>query len=247
MAARKLEMILNDEAGSFAPFSGHLLIATTDGAIEEAYLLHDLKNYLQSIGSALNILHRSRGATDVGLPAQALTVARAAIERARRVILTLTERRIADEDPGGVKVDALLRGMLPLLEVVMGEDVDVHLACGAPDVPLSYAARHVENAVVNLALNARAAMPNGGRLDVASAVISDPKRPILRISVRDSGLGMEPGIRRLVEGNSLEPRVDGSGGLGLASIRAFARAASGSVEVESEVGRGTTISLHLPL
>jgi signal transduction histidine kinase len=228
----------------------NILIATRDGAVDEAYLLHDLKNHLQVIGSALNIVQRGikSGAPDLG--DQAMTIAHATLEKACAVIITLTDHKVDGDTKHFGDVDQLLADMLPLIRVVMGENVQVGLDCAAPHALDACTARQFENAVLNLALNAREAMPDGGRLEVTSRIVGGANaedRSALCIAVRDTGMGMDARALTLAGHDRFTTRPGRGGGLGLASIREFARSAGGRFDIESEKGVGTTVRLQLPL
>ena len=228
----------------------NILIATRDGALDEAYMLHDLKNHLQVIGSALNIVQRGIkvGGSEHG--GQAMTVAHAALEKAYAVIITLTEAKMAGDAEGYSDVDQILGDMLPLIRVVMGSDVQVGLDCAAPHALDSCTARQFENAVLNLALNAREAMPSGGHLEVTSRIVNGANvgdRAAICIAVRDTGAGMDARTLTLAGHDRFTTRTGPGGGLGLASVRDFACSAGGRFDIESVKGVGTTVRLQLPL
>ncbi|USI73512.1 ATP-binding protein [Sphingomonas morindae] len=227
-----------------------ILLATKDGDLEEAFLLHDLKNHLQVVRSALNIVARGiqPGMADAG--DQAMAIAHATLEEACAVIVTLTDRTVGGDDAGSGDVDQLLAGMLPLIRMVMGQDVQVGLECAAPYALDTMTARQFKNAVLNLALNAREAMPGGGRLEVSSRIVDGARlgdRPALCIAVRDTGAGMDAQALTLAGQPCFTTRPGRGSGLGLASIGAFARSAGGRFDIESEKGVGTTVRLQIPL
>src|SRR5262249_47011940 len=116
----------------------------------------------------------------------------------------------------------------------------------------------VESAVVNLVINARDAMPNGGRLVIetfnatldAADIATIPGMATgdyVVLSVADTGHGMTPEVRAHAFEPFFTPKAAGKGsGLGLATIHGFARQSGGNVAIYSELGQGTTVSLYLP-
>jgi signal transduction histidine kinase len=250
MATENAELLIATSAIQNTNSKPNIIIATRDGALDEAYLLHDLKNHLQVIGSALNIVHRGVKFGVSKHDGQAMTVAHAALEKACALIITLTDRKMAEDVEGFSNVDQILSDMLPLIQVVMGNDVQIGLDCAAPHTLNSCTTKQFENAVLNLALNAREAMPNGGRLEVTSRIVSGANvgdRAALCIAVRDTGAGMDAQTLTLAGHDRFTTRTGRGGGLGLASIRDFACSAGGRFDIESEKGIGTTVRLQLPL
>jgi len=250
MATEVAELLAAPSTAVNGSAKRNILIATRGGALDEAYLLHDLKNHLQVIGSALNIVQRGIKAGISEHGRQAMTVAHASLEKACAVIITLTDHKVYGSADYSGDVDQILGDMLPLIRVVMGQDVQVGLDCAAPHALDARTARQFENAVLNLALNAREAMPSGGRLEVTSRIVSGAKagdRSALCIAVRDTGLGMDARALTLAGRDRFTTRSGRGGGLGLASIRDFARSAGGRFDIESEEGVGTTVRLQLPL
>jgi signal transduction histidine kinase len=250
VAVKNAEVLSAPAAIDIAAAKPSIVIAAINGALDEAYLLHDLKNHLQVIGSALNIVQRGVESGTPGIGRQAMTVAHAALEKACAVIITLTNRKVAGDADSTSDVDQLLSDMLPLIRVVMGSDVQVGLDCAAPHALDTRTAKQFENAVLNLALNAREAMPSGGRLEVTSRIVRGTTagdRSALCIAVRDTGMGMDAQALTSAGHDRFTTRPGRGGGLGLASIRDFACSAGGRFDIESEKGVGTTVRLQLPL
>lgn len=125
-----------------------------------------------------------------------------------------------------------------------GAEIDVvtHLEASCP--PIFAVEGEVQDAVVNLLLNAVDAMPAGGRLEVTTRVISDASRSLLEISVSDTGMGMSEETRR----RCLEPfyttKGDQGSGMGLAMVFGCMKRHSGDVVIESEEGSGTQVKLR---
>ncbi len=157
--------------------------------------------------------------------------------------------------PDAVLPARLVTGMNLLLDRTLGERISVRVDTANAHWPIWADAHQLENAILNLAVNARDAMEGAGRLDinVADTVIGAndpsglPSGDYVRIAVRDSGCGMSPQVlERAFEPFFTTKPVGKGTGLGLSQIFGFVRQSFGDVRVDSEVGRGTTISLFLP-
>jgi signal transduction histidine kinase/CheY-like chemotaxis protein len=157
-----------------------------------------------------------------------------------------------------VDCNTLLREFEELLRRGVGERVTLRLNL-APDLAACHAdAAQLEAALLNLAINARDAMPNGGELIVttrnaqlaaADLAANDDTTPgpFIAVSVQDNGVGMSAEIKaRVFEPFFTTKEVGRGTGLGLSQVYGFVRQLGGHVTIESEVGRGTTITLYLP-
>ena len=148
--------------------------------------------------------------------------------------------------------------MHELLVRTLGETVEIEIT--APEGLWAATADRgqVENALLNLAINARDAMPNGGKLTIElanahldEAFVSDNPEAMVgdyvALAVSDTGLGMSPDVMS----HAFEPffttkEVGKGSGLGLSMIYGFAKQSGGHVTLHSEQGRGTTVTLYLP-
>ncbi|HEX8216962.1 MAG TPA: ATP-binding protein, partial [Allosphingosinicella sp.] len=157
--------------------------------------------------------------------------------------------------PEGIAPAELISNMLDLVDRTIGEriQVDTHF----PDEPWHVWAdeNQLENAIVNLCVNARDAMDGSGELRIAvdNATLADreagqlPEGEYVRISVTDTGSGIHPEhLERVFEPFFTTKPVGKGTGLGLSQIFGFARQSGGDVTIESEVGKGTTVSIFLP-
>ena len=152
----------------------------------------------------------------------------------------------------------LVAGMADLLRRSLGETIDIETVV-AKGLWICEADRtQVENTLLNLALNARDAMPGGGKLNIETAnVVLDeayaaanlevkPGQYVL-LSVTDTGIGMSDEIKDHVLEPFFTTKDIGAGsGLGLSMIYGFVRQSSGHVAIDSEVGKGTTFKIYLP-
>ncbi len=184
-------------------------------------------------------------------------------ERSVRSAASLTQRLLAFSrrqtlDPRPVDVNRLVAGMQDLIARTVGPTVDLQVAA-APDL---WAARidpsQLENALLNLCINARdAMMPQGGRLVIITAnqVLDErnaheyelPPGEYLVLGVADSGSGMPPELLKRIFDPFFTTKPLGQGtGLGLSMVYGFVRQSGGQVRVQSVPGQGTTMHLYLP-
>ncbi|MGL5117153.1 MAG: ATP-binding protein [Beijerinckiaceae bacterium] len=221
-------------------------------------IAHDFNNLLTIIGGNLELL--GDGLTDPRGKRlhQRATEAVAMGARLTERLLTFARRR--QLEPRIINVNEQITHLIDMLRRTLGEAIRI-TASLAPDLgQVMVDQSEVENAILNLAINARDAMPNGGRLVLESenVIIDDtlmasrhdePLKPgpYVRISVSDNGMGMPPEVLK----SAIEPffttKEHGRGtGLGLSTIYGFARQSNGTVTIYSEVGKGTTVNIYLP-
>ncbi len=210
---------------------------------------HDFNNLLTVILGCSEILLRRID------PADPLVTEVEAIQRAGDRAAALTSQLLAIGhrqvgQPVVVDPDSIVRGMEPMLVRVMGEDVQLELVPPDPGGRILVDPTDIERAVLNLAINARDAMPKGGRLVIRTRVVgSDLPAPqrIVALAVSDTGTGMDEDTAE----HCFEPFYTTKGmakgtGLGLAAVHAMVTQAGGQVSVDTAPGRGTTITLWFP-
>lgn len=221
-----------------------------------AGIAHDFNNMLAGIIGALDLL-RTRLRT--GRHTDAERYADIAIASAERAA-SLTARLLAfgrrqPLDIKTVDVNATVTSLQELLARTMGEAIAVQLRL-SPDLPLAETDVHqLENAVLNLAINARDAMPEGGTLTLTTGLVQRVpaawngagEGPFVTLDVADTGHGMSPEVMA----KALEPffttKPSGQGtGLGLSMVYGFAKQSRGHLVIESEPGEGTRVRLYLP-
>ena len=226
-------------------------------------IAHDFNNLLQVVTGSLEGLQRRAGnllLTPQGADMQrfidnALRGADRAANLTRR-LLAFSRRQTLDAKP--TDIGKLVAGMSDLLRRTLGEGISIH-AVNANDLwRVSVDANQLESALLNLAVNARDAMPSGGkltietancRLDQAYTARFEGLEPgqFVMIAVSDTGMGMS---REIIE-RAFEPffttkEVGHGTGLGLSQVYGFVKQSGGHVRVYSEVNEGTTIKLYLP-
>jgi len=221
-------------------------------------IAHDFNNHLTVISSNVELLKRRLPANTEGLG----RLADAAMHGVRRAA-TLTQRLLAFSrqqtlDPEPLDAGQMVSGMLDLLRRTLGEDVAVETALGAGLWLTRIDANQLESALLNLAVNARDAMPRGGKLTIetANAAIDQSYAAkhadltagqYVMIAVHDTGTGMTPDIQARAFEPFFTTKPFGQGtGLGLSMVYGFVAQSGGHVRIESEPGQGTTIRLYLP-
>jgi PAS domain S-box-containing protein len=160
-----------------------------------------------------------------------------------RQLLAFSRKQRLEVRP--VELPELVRGFAPMLSRLIGEDVKVRLDL-ALDVPRVLAdPAQVEQILLNLAVNARDAMPRGGTLTISVAAI--PPAGAVRLSVSDTGQGMTPDVAARVFEPFFTTKAPGKGtGLGLATVYGIVRQHGGSVSVETAPGKGARFDVVLP-
>ncbi len=219
-------------------------------------IAHDFNNLLMIIGGSLESLSRRVRLDERAqklLDAARIGVARGA--KLNQQLLAFARRQDIQEEV--VSLSDLLPTFETLLDRAVGEGVRVDLR-HTPDLWSCRTDPHqLETAILNLAINARDAMDGSGELVLATANVSisaaqaDPFEAragdYVSVSVADTGSGMAPEIVARVFEPFFTTKELGKGtGLGLSQVYGFARQSGGFVKVQSEVGAGTTITLHLP-
>jgi PAS domain S-box-containing protein len=218
---------------------------------------HDFNNLLSVIGTfssyLLDDVEEGRARSDL----QAIQGAVRRGAELTRQLLLFSGRRPADE-PESVSVTESLENVERLLRPTIGKQIDIDFRLEAPSAFVAGHGGHLEQIVMNLALNARDAMPEGGRMAVAADVPSaaelgadapglDLDRSYIRLSVEDSGSGMSPAEAARAMEPFFTTKAKGEGtGLGLASVYGIARQLEGTVVIDSAEGRGTTVRVYLP-
>jgi PAS domain S-box-containing protein len=219
---------------------------------------HDFNNLLQIIIGNLDTIQRT-------LPEDATRLKRAAsqaLNGARRAA-SLTQRLLAFSrrqplDPKLLNVNALVTGLSEMIHRTLGETVAVETVLAAGLWPVEADANELEAAILNLAVNARDAMHDGGRLTIetanshideayAAAYAEVSPGQYVAISVSDTGAGMdEDTVTRAFEPFFTTKPVGKGTGLGLSQVYGFVKQSGGHIKIYSEVGEGTTVKIYLP-
>ncbi|WP_029007917.1 response regulator [Azospirillum halopraeferens] len=218
---------------------------------------HDVNNVLQAIGSGLFMLDRH---VPDGRARTLFDAARQSVDRGAALtqsLLAFARRQALMPRPTGLR--ELLKGMEPLLERSLGGMIRITVEV-APDTADAMVDRgQLESAILNLAINARDAMPSGGhlRLCAGNTVVDhrgEPGRPpdiapghYVVLSVADDGAGMDGAtLERAFEPFFTTKAIGKGSGLGLSMVHGMAAQSGGGVWIASTPGRGTTVTLYLP-
>ncbi|RMP20103.1 Sensory box sensor histidine kinase/response regulator [Pseudomonas coronafaciens pv. atropurpurea] len=221
-------------------------------------LAHDFNNLLAGISGALELMSTriEQGRwSDVD---KYIVTAQGAAKRAAALthrLLAFSRRQTLDPQP--TDVNRLMKGMTDLIQRTVGPSILVE-TIGTPRLwPTLVDASQLENALLNLCINARDAMPDGGRItidasnrwveDGATQVHDLPEGQYLSLCVTDTGTGMTPEVMAKAFDPFFTTKPIGQGtGLGLSMIYGFANQSGGQVRIQSEVGKGTSIFIYLP-
>jgi signal transduction histidine kinase len=158
----------------------------------------------------------------------------------------LTFSRQHTREPRDVVVDQLLGRVCPMWAELVGEDSRFDFTLNSDGAVVHVDPGQMEQALLNLVLNAREAMPQRGDLTIASRRAA-PEGPVL-ITVRDTGVGMDgETLKRAFEPFFTTKPPDKGGGLGLPVVHGIVTAHGGTVAIESAPGKGTTVTISLPL
>lgn len=215
-------------------------------------IAHDFNNLLTAIIGNLDLIRTRASGNDrlQRLADNALEAARRGAKLASQLLAFSRHQRM---QLAPVSLPALLNGMSDLLSQSVGPAVELRIRLSADARSVLSDANQLELALLNLAVNARDAMPQGGTLDISSraAVYGDvrslPRRPYIEIAVKDTGAGMTDAVRaRAMEPFFTTKPVGQGTGLGLAQVYGIVRESGGAMLIDSIVGEGTTVRLILP-
>ena len=221
-------------------------------------IAHDFNNMLGVITGSLELMQRRIKKGDFGIE-RFMDAAVKATERAA----TLTHRLLAFARqqalaPEPVDANKMIAGMSDLLRSTLGEHIRIETVASAGLWPTHADAHQLESAVLNIAINARDAMPEGGRLTIETANAHldeaycrenaevEPGQFVL-IAISDTGDGMKPEVAARAFDPFFTTKPVGKGtGLGLSQVHGFVKQSRGHIKIYSETGAGTTVKLYLP-
>jgi PAS domain S-box-containing protein len=221
-------------------------------------LAHDFNNLLSGISGSLELINTRRQQGRLDEVDRYLAAAQAAARRAAALthrLLAFARRQTLD--PKAIDLNRLVEGMDDLIRRMVEPAVRVAIVESAGLWLVLVDPNQMENALLNLCINARDAMPNGGelriethhqRFDQGAALANDcAPGEYVSLSVSDDGVGMAPEVlaRAFEPFFTTKPLGEGTG-LGLSMIYGFARQSGGRVRIESALGRGTTVWIDLP-
>jgi PAS domain S-box-containing protein len=211
-------------------------------------IAHDFNNLLTVVVGGLDII--AKRATDLKLKRYAENALAAAERGARLTGQLLAFSRTQKLEVRPTHVAPLIQNMRPLLRNVLGPGIEKRFELDEAVMPVMADPTQLEVAILNLAINARDAMPDGGILNFATrpvAVRDDPELAdgdYIELIISDTGLGMPPDVAaRAFEPFFTTKEVGKGTGLGLSMVYGMARQSGGAARVESEEGKGTAVKL----
>jgi len=221
-------------------------------------IAHDFNNLIMIVKGNLRLLRRKLG-EDQGPAAAYITSADEALDRAAYLtqrILAFSRRQPLT--PQRINLSALAEGLSELLRHSVGEKVEISLRLNSV-WPTLCDINQMENVILNLAINARDAMPNGGRLVIETSDVSLTRQPpelesqnflpgdYASLTVIDTGVGMSEDVRRRAVDPFFTTKPQGKGtGLGLSMTFGFVRQSGGYLMLESAPGKGTAVTILMP-
>lgn len=220
-------------------------------------IAHDFNNLLTAILGYCELLLNHRGLPD------ALRSDVQEIEGAGQSAATLTQQLLAFSrkqivHPRIIDANALLDRTRALLQRILGEDINLEFRQATPLPPILIDPGQFDQIVMNLAVNARDAMPRGGRLTIETAIVgvddldagqhSDVRPgPHVMLAVTDTGTGIPPDVQAHIFEPFFTTKPQGRGtGLGLSTVFGIVKQNDGNICVYSEPGRGTTFKVYFP-
>ncbi len=221
-------------------------------------IAHDFNNLLIGITGSLELLQRRVAQGRVGEIDRYVNAAQGAATRAAALthrVLAFSRRQTLDAKP--TDVNRLVSGMADLIRRTVGPSIEIEVVGAIGLWSTLVDQNQLESALLNLCINARDAMPDGGRLtletankwlDERAARSRDlPCGQFISLCVTDTGTGMTPAVIERAFDPFFTTKPIGTGtGLGLSMVYGFARQSGGQVRIYSEVGKGTTMCIYLP-
>jgi signal transduction histidine kinase/CheY-like chemotaxis protein len=221
-------------------------------------IAHDFNNMLGVITGSLDLMRRRIKKGDFGIE-RFIEASQKAAERAA----SLTDRLLAFARqqplaPEAVDANRMITSMSDLLRSTLGEHIRIEAVTAAGLWTIKADSHQLENAILNVSINARDAMPEGGKLTIetANAYLDEaycrqhaeiePGQFVL-IAISDTGAGMKPDVVQRAFDPFFTTKPPGKGtGLGLSQVYGFVKQSRGHIKIYSEIGAGTTVKIYLP-
>jgi PAS domain S-box-containing protein len=216
---------------------------------------HDINNTMTAIGGFAELIERATDDEDIETDARTISEA---VQRARKLttqLLAFARRSILQ--PEVIEVTSFLASIQPIIRRLVGNDIEVRVRNEISTASIRVDPAQFEQALINLVVNARDAMPNGGKLTIGTARrdVSGHHSPAdwadaanrIIVSVADTGVGIDPALQAQVFEPFFTTKERGAGsGLGLAMVYGFVAQSGGDVELRSVPNAGTTVEIMLP-
>lgn len=221
-----------------------------------AGIAHDFNNLLTTItGVAEDLLERPEISGEIRSEIQHILQAAASGTRLARQLVALSKPEAVHPQP--VSLDRIAENMSSLLQRTLGSHIELRTELTAADALVVADVGQIEQVIMNLAVNARDAMPRGGTLlirteriaigpqDIRSRLGISPGDYVV-LAVRDTGIGMEPEVKERAFEPFFTTKTDSGTGLGLSTVYGIIRQHQGYVELDSAPGTGTEVRVYLP-
>jgi two-component system cell cycle sensor histidine kinase/response regulator CckA len=262
VSARKLAELERERAeAACARLEGELRQTQRLAAVGQlaSGVAHDFNNVLTAIIGHCDMLLADLEATrsedeSLHLDASQIRLGARRAAALTRQLLTFSRREVDCLRP--LNISALVRELEPMLRRLLNEDISLELALADRSGAVFADAGKLEQLVVNLVINARDAMPRGGRIRISCGGVGDPSAGVgadaefgrfVMLAVEDDGEGMAPEVRERVFEPFFTTKGEGRGtGLGLSTAHRTVKQIGGTISIESEAGRGTTVHVRLP-
>ena len=221
-------------------------------------IAHDFNNLLAGISGSLEVIELSMSRGHAANAERFLATAKGAVKRAAALthrLLSFSRRQALD--PKATSLNQLVGGMEDLIRRAVGPGAHVEVVGAGGLWPALVDQNQLENTLLNICVNARDAMPDGGRItietankwldDRAAADRDWPPGQYVSLCVTDTGVGMSPVVAARAFDPFFTTKPLGAGtGLGLSMAYGFARQSGGQIRIYCEIGKGTTVCLYLP-
>jgi hypothetical protein len=258
MKGQRLRLVLAEDITERRQLEAQLLHAQKmEGVVRLAGgVAHDFNNLLTIILSGTAALREAlRDRADLLAEVADIEAAGTRAVGVTRQLLTFARRQVAE--PRLLDLDELVDHMRNMLHRLLGEDVELDIRLGGTTVAVRADPGQIEQVIVNLAINARDAMPRGGTLTVSTAertitaaeeaAAGLPAGPYVTVTVTDTGIGLTPYVREHLFEPFFTTKPPGTGtGLGLATCYGIVQQAGGTIAVSSEPGQGASFVLKFP-
>ena len=219
---------------------------------------HDFNNILTVIKGYTDVLlERSEGLGNMRSSIEAIRQAEVRAEKLTQQLLAFSRKQVLQ--PRNISLNDVIRGVEPMLRRLISEDVETSILPASDLGTVRADPGQIEQIVVNLAVNARDAMPRGGKLTLETANVNFsephlhkhgvmPHGRYVLLTVRDTGVGMdEDTLARIFEPFFTTKEMGKGTGLGLATVYGIVKQSGGYVWVYSEPGHGTSFEIYFPL
>ena len=207
---------------------------------------HDFNNLLAIITSFGQLILNNLAPHDPNRPAaEQIMMAGERAAALTKQLLAFSRRRLQQSKV--LDLNMLVAGLGTMLQRLIGEEIELRVAL-LPDLGRVHAdPGHIEQVLMNLVVNARDAMPDGGTLTIETANASLKPGPFVLLAVSDTGAGMDEATQARLFEPFFTTKSAGEGtGLGLSTVLEIVRQSNGALEVSSAPGRGTTVKVYLP-